>query len=164
MKLIHTFPVTVTTGENNDTLVTRVTSGTGGITSKSGAAHAVLDSTASPSTGAYTWLGGPRSEFDGGYTVSLDVYMDLTDPAVTADTYGWDLSTDQAGPQSFPGLYFPHRFRRPRKHSGRWDNNSNFTRRNDLATINHYTVNTSGWYTFEWVFRDDGSDVRWRWT
>jgi hypothetical protein len=29
-------------------------------------------------------------------------------------------------------------------------------KRNDLETINHYELSTTGWYTFEWNFRDYG--------
>ncbi len=58
------------TGDPNwndyNSTVTRVTSGTGGITSKSGAAHGLLDSTcAAHHTGAFTRLGGYSSEFGG---------------------------------------------------------------------------------------------------
>jgi hypothetical protein len=35
-------------------------------------------------------------------------------------------------------------------------NNSNFAPREDLETINHYSVTSSGWYQFEQVFRDNG--------
>ncbi len=143
----------------------RVASGTGGITSKSGGYHGLIDSAIAlpPSpddyTGAFTRLGGYSSTFpSGGFTTSLDVYMDLTDPAVAADTYGWDCSTavnNQAGSHRRDFI-----FHTASNASGEIlvaaSNNTNFTRRDDLATINHYTITTSGWYTFQWVFRDAG--------
>jgi hypothetical protein len=77
--------------------VSQVASGTNGITSSDGAFHGVLDATADSQTGAFTRLGGYSSEFGQGFVASLDVYIDLSDPAVTADTYGWDLSTAANG-------------------------------------------------------------------
>ena len=144
--------------------ITRVPSGTDGIVSKTGVAHAVIDSTAIPAspfdyTGAFTRLGGYSSVFGTGYRASLDVYLNLADPAVTTNTYGWDVSTaasDQTGAHRRDFV-----FHAASDGSGNIliaaDNNSNFTRRNDLATVNHHTVTASGWYTLEWVFRDNGS-------
>jgi hypothetical protein len=144
----------------------RVATGTDGITSKSGAAHAVIDSTTLPASpddysGVFGRLGGYSSVFGSGYRVSLDVYLNLSDPAVAANTYGWDLSV-ASGSQS-GGHLRDFIFHTASDAGGNIlvaaDNNSNFVRRNDLASINHHTVSSSGWYTFEWVFRDNGSGV-----
>ena len=143
--------------------ITRVPSGTDGIASRSGAAHAVIDSTTIPAspfdyTGAFTRLGGYSSVFGTGYRASVDVYLNLADPAVTANTYGWDVSTAASGQNGAHRRDFI--FHAASDASGNIliaaDNNSNFTRRNDLASINHHTVTASGWYTLEWVFRDNG--------
>jgi len=151
------------TGDPNwneyDSVVTRVTSGTGGITSKSGAAHALLDSTGvTTSTGAFTRLGGYSSYYGEGFNTSLDVYIDLTDPAVGTETYGWDLTT-AATRQSGSHLR-DFIFHVADTNSGTvlvaGSNNSNGSRRNDLAGLNHYEITASGWYTFEWDFRDAG--------
>jgi hypothetical protein len=148
---------------DSNSSVSRVASGTGGVTSKSGSAHAVIDSTSLPPapddyTGAYSRLGGYDSTFGGGFSISLDVYMDLSDPAVTGNTYGWDLSTaasTQAG-----GHRRDFIFHTASDASGDilvgGSNNTNFTRRNDIETINHHHITSTGWYTFEWVFRDFG--------
>ncbi|HNO77203.1 MAG TPA: HYR domain-containing protein [Phycisphaerae bacterium] len=142
-----------------DSVVSRVASGTDGITSKSGGFHAVVDSTLPPATtGAFTRIGGYDSTYGTGFTVSLDLYMDLSDPAVVADTYGWDLST-AANNQSGTHLQ-DFIFHTASDASGNilvgGSNNSNFTRRNDIASLNHHTISSTGWYTFEWVFRDFG--------
>ncbi|MBX7131169.1 MAG: hypothetical protein K1X67_00675 [Fimbriimonadaceae bacterium] len=146
--------------------LTRVLSGTGGILSRSGAAHGLINSTSLPAppndwTGAFTRLGGYSSTFGGGYTASLSVYINLSDPAVVANTYGWDLSTasnTQGGAHRRDFV-----FHTASNGSGQVlvgaSNNSNFTRRNDLGSINHYTITQSGWYTFEWVFRDQAGSL-----
>jgi hypothetical protein len=149
-----------------NSVLTRVPSGTNGIASKSGAFHAVMDSSVLPAppndfTGAFTRLGGYSSVFPAtGFKASQDVFMNLSDPAVLADTYGWDLScaaSDQGG--SFLRDFVFHSAGSPGQILVGGSNNSNFTRRNDLGSINHYTITATGWYTFEWVFRNNGFGV-----
>ncbi len=139
-------------------MLTRVLSGTDGIPSKSGVAHGVIDSTGVGATGAFTRLRGYDDSFNDGFKTSLDVYMDLSDPAVAADTYGWDLTT--AATQQDGSHLQDFIFHTASNASGEilvaGSNNTNFTRRNDLTTLNHYAITSSGWYTFEWDFRDDG--------
>lgn len=140
----------------------RVPSGTDGITSKSGGAHAVINSTTIPGnpfdyTGVFGRLGGYSSVFGSGFRSSVDVYLDLSNPAVTADTYGWDVSTAASGQDGAHRRDFI--FHAASDAGGNIliaaDNNTGFTKRNDLGSINHYTVTNSGWYTLEWVFRDN---------
>ncbi|MCO6490728.1 MAG: T9SS type A sorting domain-containing protein [Phaeodactylibacter sp.] len=150
---------------NNGSNVNREVSGTNsgasglGITSADGAAHAAV--TPASAGAAFTRLGGFNSSFGNGFRTSLDVYLDLSDPAVAANTYGWDLSSAVSTPAN--GHRRDFIFHTASNASGEilvaGSNNTNFTRRNDLASINHYTVTTSGWYTFEWVFRDAGGGV-----
>jgi hypothetical protein len=141
----------------------RVASGTDGVTSKSGVAHARIDSTTIPSapddyTGAFCRLGGYSGSFGSGFVASQDVYINLADPAVAANTYGFDLDT--AASTNTGGFLRDFIFHAASNASGEvligGSNNTNFTRRNDLATINHYTITATGWYTFEWNFRDNG--------
>ncbi len=137
--------------------LTRVVSGTNGISSFDGTSHGLLDTNgAGASTGAYTRLGGYSSEFGDGFSTYQSIYIDLSDPAVSGDTYGWDLST--AASNQSGGHLRDFIFHTASNASGNvliaGSNNTNFTRRNDLAGLNNYEITTSGWYTFEWVFRD----------
>lgn len=144
----------------------RVPSGTDGVPSKTGVAHGRIDSTSLPAppdnfSGAFTTLGGYSSTFLGGFTTSVDVYVDLADSAVIGNTYGWDVSSavnNQSGAHRRDFV-----FHAASNASGEiligGSNNTNFTRRTDLASINHYTVTGTGWYTLQWVFRDNGSGV-----
>ncbi len=141
--------------------LSRVATGTDGIASKSGGAHAVVDSTSMPigETGIFSRLRGYSSSFGIGWKASLDVYINLADPAVAANTYGWDVSvasSNQSGTHLRDFIF----------HAAADDsapgnvliagsNNSNGAKRNDLDTLNHYTVASTGWYTLEWVFRDN---------
>lgn len=68
--------------------ITRVPSGTGGVTSAAGAFHGVVTTGAGTGDGAYTNFGGYSSVWPGGIRQSLDVYID---PAVGAIGDGWFL-------------------------------------------------------------------------
>lgn len=140
--------------------VTRVPTGSGGITSAAGAAHAII-TPGTGFTGAFTRLGGFDSTFDSGFATSVDVYIDVSDPAVAAKTYGFDISTavnNQSGGHRRDFIF--HAAADNNTNPGAvliaGSNNTNFAKRNDLETINHYAVTTSAWYTFQWVFRDFG--------
>jgi hypothetical protein len=135
--------------------LTRVASGTDGITSKTGASHAVITSTPAPPaniTGAFNRLGGYSTVFGTGFRSSQDVYIDLTNPAVAANTYGWDLSTavnDQMGNHRRDFI-----FHATTNGSGAvligGNNNTNGAPATGL--VNPYTVPSSGWYTCQWLF------------
>ena len=137
--------------------IVRVATGTNGINSKTGAAHAEI-TPGTGQTGVFSRLGGFTGTFGAGFTTSVDVYFNLSDAAVTANTYGWDVSSAVSN-QSSAHLR-DYIFHTASDGEGKilvaGSNNSNFARRNDLATLNHYTVNSSGWYTLEWNFRDNG--------
>lgn len=143
--------------------VVRVPSGTDGIGSKGGIAHGIIDSTSLPGapddySGAFSRMRGYSNSFGLGWKASVDAYIDLSDPAVVANTYGWDLSV-AANTQSGGHLrdfifHVASDDSAPGHVLVATSNNSNFQKRNDLDALNHYAVTTSGWYTFEWVFRD----------
>ena len=162
-----TYPNAPSTDWNEfNSKITRAASGTDGINSKTGAAHGVINSTVLPAppnddTGAFNRLGGYSAVFGTGFRSAQDIYINLSDPAVVANTYGWDLST--AASNQSNGHLRDFIFHAASNASGEVligsSNNTNGTRRNDLASINHYTITSSGWYTFEWVFRNNGSGV-----
>ncbi|MDN3633280.1 hypothetical protein QWY85_01340, partial [Neolewinella lacunae] len=146
--------------------LTREISGTDGIPSATGAAHGVADTVGSTAgqTGIFSRLGGYSTSFGTGFTVSLDVYMNLSDPGVINDTYGWDLSaaaSNQSGTHLRDFIFHTASDGMGGILVG-GSNNTNFTRRNDLATINggnNYTITTTGWYTFEFVFRNQAGSL-----
>ncbi len=148
----------------DNSAVLRALSGTDGITSATGSAHAVLDSTAPPSfTGAFSRLGGYNPTFGTGFKTSVDIYLDMANPAVSAPspTYGWDVSSavsNQANGHRRDFIFHAASYTSGTITIGA-SNNSNFTRRNDLLSINHITLNTSGWYTFEWNYRNQAGQL-----
>jgi autotransporter-associated beta strand protein len=146
--------------------IMRVASGTGGIVSKSGSAHGLIDSTAAlltDTTGAFGRLGGYSSVFGTGFRVAQDVYINLADPRVTTATttngYAWDLSA-AANKQDGSGL------RDFIFHAAAYDAtgiviaadnnsaNSVSTHLDYRGNVNTVTLTNSGWYTFQWIFRD----------
>lgn len=145
----------------------RVLSGTGGITSHSGIAHGLVDTTigsvpAPPNdfTGVFSRLGGYSSNFNGGFTVRQSVYLNVADPSCALNTYAFDVSAAVCNPAgSHRRDFIFHTAGYLGKIVVAASNNSNFMRRNDLPTINHYDVTVSGWYTFEWVFRESGGTL-----
>ena len=141
--------------------VTRVSSGTGGITSASGSWHAV----AAQNTGSldqFTRLGGYSNSFPvGGYTTSIDVYLDMT-VATGSNDLRFDWSSAISDTSATPG------HRRDFVFSvGTANVAGNFV----MSASNNspgwpanpdrdpFTVSTSGWYTFQHTFRDDGAGV-----
>jgi parallel beta-helix repeat protein len=134
--------------------VTRVSSGTSGLTSSSGAYHAILEGDAD---------GGPFSHFDmyrsvwvGAWTAEIDVYLD---PDWTNGT-GFDYSvaaTGSDGNHQRDYIFHVTKDTSTGKLFVAGSNNTNFAPREDLENINHYEVASAGWYTFQHVFRDQGS-------
>lgn len=125
------------------------------IPSSTGSSHALLTSTQSGS-GAYTFFGGSSDTWTGGYTASLDVYLDTNWSAATGFDYSvaaynsagsflrdfiFHVSQDSSSGQLYVG----------------GSNNTNGTAREDLDNLsNSFIVNTSGWYTFQHVFYEAG--------
>ncbi|MBK6347284.1 MAG: hypothetical protein IPF68_15380 [Bacteroidales bacterium] len=118
--------------------ITRVTSGTDGIASGSGAAHGVINSTVIPAapddyTGIFSRIGGYDNAFGRGFISSVDVYLNIADPKVGNSTYGWDVSTavnNQAGGHRRDFIF--HAAGEPGKIIIAADNGTTFERRNDL--------------------------------
>jgi len=137
--------------------ISRVSTGTNGINAASGAGYGLAHSVGIIQTGVFSRVGSYSSIFGNGYRIRQSVYMDLNDQAVTANTYGWDLS---AASSSQVGAHLrDFIFHTASNASGQilvaGSNNSNGAKRNDLASLNHYTITSSGWYTFEFVFRNN---------
>lgn len=150
--------------------VTVVASGTGGITSSDGSFHAVIkDPETLPDgyySGAYDTFGANNATFGDGWSSSVDVYIDLLDPAVAAGTYGFDYTiaiNNSAGSHAQDNIF----------HVGALDDglggydvtlnashNSDFVLntyklQNGLGTMG--TLTQSGWYTFEVAFSESAT-------
>ena len=161
---------------NYSSSLTRVLSGTGGIASKSGAAHGLINSAVLPPppddfTGIFSRQGGYSPTFGLGFKTSIDIYIDPDNPAVGANTYGFDISSavsNQVGGHRRDFIFHVSAIGGSLWING--TNNSNGTRRNDLnqppnPMTNGFSgpsyqldplINDAAWYTFEWVFRNNG--------
>jgi hypothetical protein len=151
--------------------IQRVGSGTNGITSSAGSGHAIITNLSEqnnvfsvPSLGAlspYTRFGGYSSSFGGGFTTSLDIYLD---PSSWSSGQGFDYTvaaSRQDGTHLRDFIF----------HVGIVDGSLlvNASNNSDLSfnafklnTENggdNFTVTTAGWYTFEHVFYDDGGTL-----
>jgi len=149
----------------------RVPSGTDGITSSQGGAHAIItdlqfnpDVFGQPSLGAgspFTRFGGYSNDFSGGFVTSLDIYLD---PAALSDGDGFDFSAAanrQNGDHLRDFIW----------HVGMVDGQLlvNGSNNSDLSFNaskilnenggNNFEVTSSGWYTFENRFYDNGGTL-----
>jgi autotransporter-associated beta strand protein len=174
--------------DEGNSAVYRVPSGSNDIASPNGVAYAVVDSSVPQagadysSSGAFTFLGGlsswqfgqlygyngVSSAFGLGYRASLDVYINLSDPAVANATptsgYAWDLSTSASGTQSnFLSDFVFHAAAYDASGvvigAGTGSSDSAANRGPDLRTGAHATITSSGWYKFEWNFYSNSASA-----
>jgi hypothetical protein len=148
---------------------TRVMSGTHTVVSKIGAFHAEDDG------GAFTRWGGYSETFPpGGYTTSIDIYLDISAPYTTGLTpYHNDTRFDWTSAISTPDcahrrdFVFNAGFYTDTDTTGSGPrfviSASNNTGRGNSFPKNFgrmpYTINVEGWYTFEHRFRDNGAGM-----
>ncbi len=138
--------------QNSSGSITRVTSGTNGIASATGNAHAVLGVT---TNGPFTRFGGYSTTFQCGYVASQMIYLDTT----WANNTGFDYSVAANGQDGNHRRDFIF-------HVGvasgnlliNADNNT-YGGVNTFVLMtgnggNNYQVTASGWYRFEHVFYD----------
>jgi hypothetical protein len=150
---------------------TRVMTGTDGVPSKTGAFHAE-DSSRS----AFTRWGGYSKTFPvGGYTTSLDIYLDISPPYMPGilTPYANDTRFDWTSAISTPScahrrdFVFNAGFYTDTDSTGTGPrfviSASNNAGRSGAFPKNPgrmpYTIYAEGWYTFEHRFRDNGSGV-----
>ena len=140
--------------------VTRVASGTNGVTSFDGDYHMTITDPAEPGedyfSGTYSWLGGRTGSFGNGFSTSAAVYIDLTDSQVQGGTYGFDLSQaiyKETDSHAQDNIYHIGAF--DLENTGTYSvllgasHNSNFA---PQAGSPYTTITESGWYTFEYSF------------
>lgn len=112
----------------------------------------------SDSTGTFSRLGGFSSNFGGGFEVFIDAYIELVDPAVTNNTYGWDVGVgvnDQDG-DLLRNYYFHVSSNATGQVLIGSSNQTDGTRKTDLALGNHAQISSSRWLRFVWTFQDAG--------
>jgi hypothetical protein len=135
---------------------TRVASGTNGIASADGAFHAEVVA------GAFTQYGGYEAAFPaGGYTASIDIYLDMAqNPAVGTDDR-FDFSSAINQPSGTHRRDFIFSVGTDPLVAGQFamsaSNNAPGWPSNPGR--DPFFVNESGWYTFRHTFQDDGSGV-----
>jgi Ca2+-binding RTX toxin-like protein len=131
--------------------IARVASGTGSITSASGGFHAAVTENGT-GTGVFTRFDGYRTDWTGGFTATVKVYLDES-KILTGE--GFDVSLAANGQDGFHQrdyiFHVTHDTGLGNILVG-GSNTSNGNPREDLDTINHAELNSSGWYTFEWKF------------
>ena len=151
--------------------VTRVSSGTHLVPSKTGAFHAEDDG------GAFTrWGGYGKTLPPGGYTTTVDIYLDISAPygsPTSLAPYPNDTRFDWSSAVSTPGcahrrdFVFNAGFYTDTDATGTGPrfviSASNNATRSGAFPKNPgrmpYTITAEGWYTFEHRFRDNGSGV-----
>jgi hypothetical protein len=134
--------------------ITRVASGTGGVTSATGGYHAVA--TGDASSAPFSRFDGYRSTFGQGYTASIDIYLSLDWSAGEGFDYSV-ASSNQSGGHLRDFVFHVTQDTSTGSLLIGGTNNSNAAPREDLETLPGYaTITAAGWYTFEHVFRNAG--------
>jgi hypothetical protein len=149
--------------------VTRVASGTGGVTSAAGDFHAEAASAANPSTtGDFTRFGGYESAFpSGGYTTSIDIYLDVSGGYADDTRVDWSSAINQPNGAHRRDFVFNVGFYNDTDVTGSGPrfviSGSNNATRSGAYPKNPgrdpFTISSSGWYTFEHHFRNAGLGV-----
>jgi hypothetical protein len=140
-------------GVTNYGSVQRVPSGTNGLASSEGNAHALVSSVAADA-GPFTRFDGYKNTWTGTWKTEIDVYLD---PAWTDGT-GFDYSVAANGTDGNHQRDYIFHVAKDTS-TGQLlvagSNNTNYAVREDLDSItNHYVVTSAGWYTLEHVFRE----------
>jgi hypothetical protein len=149
--------------------VTRVASGTSSITSAAGDFHAEADSVAAPGTTLdFTRFGGYESTFpSGGYTTSLDVYLDVNAGVPNDTRFDWSSAINTPAGAHRRDFVFNAGFYNDSDVTGSGPrfviSASNNATRSGAFPKNPgrdpFAITTTGWYTFEHRFYNAGLGV-----
>lgn len=150
--------------------VTRVASGNNGIPSAAGDFHAEAAFSAAPGTSdAFTQFGGYESTFPGGgYTTSIDVYLNVDDPTLANDTrFDWSSAINMPDGNHRRDFVFNAGFYNDSDATGTGPRfvisaSNNATRSGAFPKNpgrNPISITATGWYTFEHHFYNIGSGV-----
>jgi hypothetical protein len=144
--------------------VTRVASGTGGITSASGSFHATNSGTSFSRWGGYNFGAGNVPTPFQDYTTSLDIYLDLNGNWANNTRFDFSSAINNAAGSHLSDFIFNAGFYNdatgPGANTNRFvisaSNNSQpgsaYAKNPDKSPI---AISTSGWYTFEHHFYDN---------
>ncbi len=133
--------------------IATVASGTNGIVTPDGGDYAVV--TEVGGSGPFTRFDGYRAEFLDGRTAAVSVYLDTGWAAGEGFDYSVALNgSDNAHQRDF--VFHVTKDTSTGELLVSSSNGSGFAPREDLETLNHTTVTTSGWYTLQHVFLDQG--------
>lgn len=149
--------------------VARVPSGTSGVTSAAGDFHAETAFAAAPGTSpAFTRFGGYESTFPtGGYTTSVDVYLNVNAGAANDTRFDWSSAINDPTGAHRRDFVFNGGFYNDSDATGSGNRfvitaSNNATRSGAFPknpARDPLTITQTGWYTFEHHFENDGSGV-----
>jgi hypothetical protein len=137
--------------------VVRVPSGTNGVTSADGAWHAEA-----PTGGPFMRYGGYSAVFpEGGYTTSIDIYLDTAESQIGEDSR-FDWSSAVNNPAGSHRRDFVFNVGTDGAGGFVMSASNNAGRANSFPANparNPITIDTAGWYTFMHSFEDNGAGV-----
>jgi len=149
--------------------VDRVPSGTNGVTSAAGDFHAETDFAAAPGTSpAFTQFGGYEAAFpNGGYTTSVDVYLNVGAGAANDTRFDWSSAINTPAGTHRRDFVFNGGFYNDSDATGTGNRfvitaSNNATRSGAFPknpARDPLTIIQTGWYTFEHHFENNGSGV-----
>ncbi|WP_339721274.1 hypothetical protein [uncultured Paraglaciecola sp.] len=136
--------------------VERQLSGTSGITAFEGNYYAQFTQTNDTGglTAAFSRLGGYNDVFPGDYSLQTAIYLDTS----WANGSGFDFSVasnDTSGNHLQDFIFHVTKDTSTGELLVGGSNNTNFDPREDLESLNSFSIADSGWYVFEHLFRDD---------
>lgn len=148
--------------------VTRVASGTHGITSKTGDFHAEAPQGTYPDGSGYTYWNVGDATVPSGFVSSVDIYLDLNSGASNDTRFDWDVALSDNNGGFVRDFVF---------NGGYYDQNDAtgdgprfiFSAGNNVGRDNSYpedpnhdpfAITASGWYTFQHHFQDDNGVLR----
>ncbi|MHA7813669.1 MAG: hypothetical protein ACX94C_09785 [Phycisphaerales bacterium] len=137
--------------------IDRVSSGTDGITSASGAYHANFGQSNGDGglTAGFTRFDGYRDTWSGPYQASVAIYLDTNWTAGEGFDYSV-ASSNSSGSHLRDFIFHVTKDTSTGQLLVGGSNNTNFDPIENLETGNHAVIGTSGWYTFEHSFYDAG--------
>ena len=149
--------------------VTRVASGTNGVPSAAGDFHAEAAFAAAPGTSAaFTRFGGYESAFPGGgYTTSVDVYLNVESGDANDTRFDWSSAINTPAGAHRRDFVFNAGFYNDTDFTGSGPRfvisaSNNATRSGAFPKNpgrNPFSITTTGWYTFEHRFFNAGLGV-----